>query len=304
MDVSFSNSDFGQLRAFAMVASLGSFTRAAASLGVSASALSQTIRLLETRLGVRLLHRTTRQVSLTEAGERLFQRVRPAVEALGAALGDARQAQTRPAGTVRVHSFRFPATRFISPILKQFARDYPDIVLDITLDDEVVDIVAGRFDVALRIGEVIERDMIAVRLGPDLTQIAVASPEYLAAHGVPLHPRDLAAHRCIGWRWPGHQRDYKWEFAEAGKWFEVGVTGPVVSSAKEFGVAAAIEGIGIAFVVREMVAEAIEAGKLVPLLEDFAGPFPGYSLCYPAQRQMAPALRVFVDAVVAHARGG
>jgi DNA-binding transcriptional LysR family regulator len=285
-----------------MVASLGSFSRAATILGVSASALSQTIRLLEANVGVRLLHRTTRHVSLTEAGETLFRRVRPAVEELGAALGDARHARSRPAGTVRVHSFRYPAIKFISPILKNFVSDYPDIVLDITLDDEVVDIVVGRFDVGLRIGEVIERDLVAIRLGPDIAQIAVASPVYLAVHGVPKHPRDLAAHSCIGWRWPGQERAYKWEFFEAGKWFEVSVTGPVISSAKDFGLQAAIDGVGIAFTVREIAAEAIALGKLVPLLEDWAGPFPGYFLCYPAQRQMAPALRAFVDAVCTDAR--
>lgn len=186
MDISLSSSEFGQLRAFAMVAALGSFSRAAAKLGVSASALSQTVQVLEARIGVRLLHRTTRSVSLTEAGESLIVRVRPAMEALTAALDDTRRNRTRPAGTSRVHSFRFPATRFISPILAPFSAEYPDITLDITLDDEVADIVAGRFDVALRIGEVIERDMIAVRLGPDISQIAVASPAYLAANGTPL----------------------------------------------------------------------------------------------------------------------
>lgn len=304
MDTLPTTSDFGQLRAFAAVASLRSFSRAAALLGVTSSALSQTIRGLEERLAVRLLNRTTRSVSLTQAGELLFARVRPAVEEIGAALGDAQRHGARPAGIVRVHSFRFPATRFITPLLAAFSAAYPEITLDITLDDEVVDMVAGGYDAAIRIGEVIERDMIAVRLSPDISQIAVAAPGYLAKHGTPRHPRDLAAHRCIGWRWPGHERVYEWEFFEDGKWFEVAVKGPLIASAKEFGLQAAIDGVGIAFTVREMAEPAIADGRLVPLLEEWAAPFPGYFLCYPAQRQMAPALRAFIDAICGHARAG
>lgn len=166
-----------------------------------------------------------------------------------------------------------------------------------------MDIVAGRFDVALWIGEVIQKDMIALQLSQELSQIAVASPDYLRRHGAPAHPRELAFHHCIGWRWPGHERVYAWEFYENGKWFEVEVSGPLISSTKKFGTEAAINGFGIAFIVREMAAKAIAAGSLVPLLEEWAGPFPGYRLYYPAQRQMAPALRAFVDAVCAYARG-
>jgi DNA-binding transcriptional LysR family regulator len=297
-----SNSDFGQLRAFAAVASLRSFSRAAALLGVSASAVSQTVRGLEERVGIQLLNRTTRSVSLTQAGELLFARVRPAVAEIGAALGDAQRYGARPAGTVRVHSFRFSAARFITPILAEFSAAYPEITLDITLNDEVVDIVGSGFDAAIRIGELIERDMVAVRLSPDLSQIAVAAPDYLAQYGTPRHPRDLAAHRCIGWRWPGRDRVYEWEFFEDGKWFEVAVKGPLIASDKEFGLKAAIDGAGIAFTIREMAEAAIADGRLVPLLEQWAAPFPGYFLCYPAQRQMAPALRAFIDAVCGHVR--
>jgi DNA-binding transcriptional LysR family regulator len=297
-----SNSDFGQLRAFATVASLRSFSRAAALLGVSASAVSQTVRGLEERVGIQLLNRTTRSVSLTQAGELLFARVRPAVAEIGAALGDAQRYGARPAGTVRVHSFRFSAARFITPILAEFSAAYPEITLDITLNDEVVDIVGSGFDAAIRIGELIERDMVAVRLSPDLSQIAVAAPDYLAQYGTPRHPRDLAAHRCVGWRWPGRDRVYEWEFFEDGKWFEVAVKGPLIASDKEFGLKAAIDGAGIAFTIREMAEAAIADGRLVPLLEQWAAPFPGYFLCYPAQRQMAPALRAFIDAVCGHVR--
>jgi DNA-binding transcriptional LysR family regulator len=297
-----SNSDFGQLRAFAAVASLRSFSRAAALLGVSASALSQSVRGLEERVGIQLLNRTTRSVSLTQAGELLFARVRPAVAEIGAALGDAQRYGARPAGTVRVLSFRFSAARFITPILAEFSAAYPEITLDITLNDEVVDIVGSGFDAAIRIGELIERDMVAVRLSPDLSQIAVAAPDYLTQYGTPRHPRDLAAHRCVGWRWPGRDRVYEWEFFEDGKWFEVAVKGPLIASDKEFGLKAAIDGAGIAFTIREMAEASIADGRLVPLLEQWAAPFPGYFLCYPAQRQMAPALRAFIDAVCGHVR--
>jgi DNA-binding transcriptional LysR family regulator len=297
-----SNSDFGQLRAFAAVASLRSFSRAAALLGVSASAVSQSVRGLEERVGIQLLNRTTRSVSLTQAGELLFARVRPAVAEIGAALGDAQRYGARPAGTVRVLSFRFSAARFITPILAEFSAAYPEITLDITLNDEVVDIVGSGFDAAIRIGELIERDMVAVRLSPDLSQIAVAAPDYLAQYGTPRHPRDLAAHRCVGWRLPGRDRVYEWEFFEDGKWFEVAVKGPLIASDKEFGLKAAIDGAGIAFTIREMAEAAIADGRLVPLLEQWAAPFPGYFLCYPAQRQMAPALRAFIDAVCGHVR--
>jgi DNA-binding transcriptional LysR family regulator len=193
---------------------------------------------------------------------------------------------------------------YLDPILMDFAERYPDVVLDITLDDEVVDVVAGGFDAALRIGEVIERDLIAVRLGPDLRQIAVASPDYLAKHGRPAHPRDLVDHRCIRWRWSGHTTPYAWEFFEAGSWFSVTVEGPLIVSDKEMALRATLQGIGIGFPVEDTVAGHIGAGQLVPLLQDWSAPFPGMFLCYPQQRQMAPALRGFIDTVRSRATPG
>jgi DNA-binding transcriptional LysR family regulator len=189
-------------------------------------------------------------------------------------------------------------------MLRAFHEKYPDVVLDITLDDEVVDVVAGGYDAAIRIGEVIERDMIAIKLGGDLRQIAVASPEYLARRGTPEHPRDLTSHSCIGWRWPGHERPYDWEFFEDGKWFEVAVEGPIIANSKEFGLQAALDGLGIAFATDYFVGPHIAAGRLVPLLERWSAPFPGYYLCYPERRQMAPILRAFIDAVRAVAAEG
>ncbi|KGM32862.1 LysR family transcriptional regulator [Inquilinus limosus] len=297
MDTLLSGSDYNQLRAFVAVGELLSFSRAAETLGVSPSALSQMVRGFEERVGVRLLHRTTRSVALTEAGETLFRRVRPVVSELGDAIGQVRRSRERPAGTVRIHAFRSAAETYLDPILPGFALAYPDVVLDITLDDKVVDIVAGGFDAAIRIGEVIEHDMVAVRLGPEMRQIAVAAPDYLAAHGRPEHPRDLVRHRCIRWRWPGHATPYAWEFFEDGRWFSVAVGGPLIVDDKQMARRAALRGIGIGFAVEQAVAADIAAGRLVPLLERWSAPFPGLFLCYPQQRQMAPALRAFIDAV-------
>ncbi|WP_061937638.1 LysR family transcriptional regulator [Aureimonas sp. AU22] len=293
------SSEFGALRAFAAVAETLSFSRAAEVLGVSPSSLSQSVRGLEERVGTQLLNRTTRSVSLTEAGRMLFEQIRPAIVDLGTALERLRATDGRPVGTVRVHAFRIAAELFLAPLLAQFARDYPEVVLDVTLDDNVVDIVANGFDAAIRLGETVERDMVAIRLGSELRQIAVASPDYLATFGAPTTPRDLPNHRCIRWRWPGHKAPYAWEFNDCGRWFAVAVDGPLIASSREFGIAAAIDGVGIAFAVEEAVAPFIRDGRLVPLLRTWSAPFPGFFLCYPQQRHMSPALRAFVDTVKA-----
>jgi DNA-binding transcriptional LysR family regulator len=292
-----SSSDFNQLRAFVAVAGSLNFSRAAEKLGVSSSALSQMVRGLEARVGVNLLNRTTRSVSLTEAGAKLLERVKPAVEQLGEALGETSERRAHPAGTVRMHCFRTAAELYLTPMLRAFGDAYPQVVLDVTLDDAVVDIVAEGYDVAIRIGEVIDKDLVAVKLGPDLRQTAVASPEYLARRGAPAHPRDLLTHSCIGWRWPGQKTPYRWEFMENGKWFEVAVEGPIVSNEKAFGVQAAIDGLGIAFASEHLINVPISEGRLVPVLEAWSARFPGYYLCYPAQRRMAPALRALIDAI-------
>ncbi|WP_428483583.1 LysR family transcriptional regulator [Rhodopila sp.] len=292
-----STSDFGQLRAFIAVGEELSFSRAAAVLSVSPSALSQMVRGFETRVGLRLLNRTTRSVSLTEAGEVLLRRLRPAVFDLGAAVEQASQSRGRPAGRVRVHAFRVAAKLFLTPMLRSFNDAYPDIVLDITLDDAVVDMVKSGYDVAIRVGEVIERDMIAVRLGPDLRQVVVASPDYLARHGAPSDPGGLKHHRCIRWHWPGQATPYDWEFWDGKRWFGVAVDGPLIVNSRDLESQAALAGVGLAFVVEEMVAPLIAEGRLVPLMQQWSAPFPGFFLCYPEQRQMVPALRAFIDQV-------
>lgn len=297
MDALLPGSDYNQLRAFVAVAELLSFSRAAEMLGVSPSALSQMVRGLEERVGVRLLNRTTRSVALTDAGENLIRRVRPAVAELGEAMGQMRRQARSPAGTVRVHASRMAAERYLTPVLGRFAIDFPDVVLDITLDDAVVDMVAGGYDAAIRIGETIERDMVAVRLGPELRQVAVASPGYLASHGTPKHPRDLVDHSCIRWRWPGRQHPYAWEFFEDGAWFEVAVDGPLIVNDKDVALAAALQGTGIAFAVEHSARRHLASGALVALLEPWSAPFAGHFLCYPSVRQMAPALRALIDTV-------
>lgn len=295
MDIPISASDFAQLRAFLAVGESSSFSRAADRLGVTPSALSQLVRAFEERVGVRLLNRTTRSVALTDAGRTLFQRLSPAVSDMGAALGDIGRYRDSPTGMVRVHASLYAGELYLEPALASFHAAFPDVTLDITVEDEAVDLVAGGFDVAIRIGELIDRDMIAVRLGPDLRQIAIASPAYVEQRGIPASPRDLVAHRCIRWRWPGHSGTYNWEFWENGGWFEVAVDGPLIVNSKEMAVKAAIDGIGIAFTPSGLAAAAIAEGKLVAMLERWAGPFPGHHLCYPRQRQMAPALRAFID---------
>lgn len=297
MDSPLSSADYNQLRAFVAVAEALSFSRAAEMLGVTPSALSQTLRGLETSVGVRLLHRTTRSVSLTSAGERLLQDAAPSIQGLREAMDGLRRNGGRPSGRLRIHTFRSAAENYIEPMLGTFARECPDVVLDITLDDEVVDVVGGGYDAALRLGEVIERDMVAVPLGPSMRQLAAASPDYLARHGVPMHPRDLLRHRCIRWRWPGQPHPFPWEFFEDGAWFEVNADGPLVVSDKGLAIRAAVQSVGICFTVEYALLPSFRSGELVPLLEPWAQPFPGMYLCYPQQRQMAPALRAFIDAV-------
>jgi DNA-binding transcriptional LysR family regulator len=212
------------------------------------------------------------------------------------ALDGVRPTSGRPSGTVRVHAFRIAAELFLAPMLASFARDFPEIVLDITLDDTVVDLVTGGFDVAIRVGEVIERDMVAAPIGPELRQLAVASPAYLAEHGTPEKPQDLLAHRCIRRRWPGQTVPYAWEFKEeSGRWFSLPVDGPLIVNARDFGVSAAVNGVGIAFAIEEAVARHVSEGRLVPLLKRWSWAFSGFSLWYPRHEHMAPEVKALVD---------
>lgn len=290
------STDFAQLRAFVAVGDALNFSRAAEALGVTPSALSQLVRGLEQRVGVRLLNRSTRSVSLTEPGQALLARVKPAVFTLGEAIAQVKKSGEKPSGVVRIHSFRSAADTFLQPMLATFHASFPDVVLDLTLDDEVIDIVAEGYDVAIRLGEVIEKDMVAVRIGADLRQLVVGSPDYLKRRGTPQSPKDLRDHSCIRWRWPGDSI-YNWEFHDGERWFSVAVEGPLIVNDKKVAIEAAAAGVGLTFAVERLVAPYITSGRLVPLLEKWCAPFPGFFVCYPEQRQMAPAVRAFIDAV-------
>ncbi|QEL26411.1 LysR family transcriptional regulator [Bosea sp. F3-2] len=290
-------SEFAQLRTFVTVAEQLSFTRAAERLGITPSSLSQTIRSLEERLGIRLLNRTTRSVALTPAGEALLLRLRPAMDEIGAALESAIRFRDTPSGTVRVHAARQAAQTFITPMLGTFSRSYPEIIVDVTVDDAVVDIVSGGWDVAIRPGEVVERDMIAVEIGGALCQHPVATPTYIAEHGVPETPEQLLDHNCIRWRWSGHSLPYAWEFYRDGNWFELVVKGSIIANDRGMMLAACLDDAGIAFATNRETDHLIAAGRLVKMLDAYCEPYPGFFLCYPRQRQMAPALRAFIDAV-------
>ena len=288
-------SDFAELQALSAVARTGSFSAAAAELRMSRSALSQTVRKLEDRLGVLLLNRTTRSVSPTEAGAALLRDFDPAAAEIEGAVRTAQEAGGRVAGRLCIHTQRLAYETILAPALHAFLDAYPGVTLDVKIDDAVIDITANGFDAGLRLGELLDQDVIAVRLGNDLRQVAMASPDYLARHGVPQAPRDLLGHRCIAFRWPGRDAIYDWEFAEEGGWFSLAVTGPLVLSEQRATVEAAVEGVGIAFWAESAVRPLVDAGRLVLLLKRWAAPFPGFSLYYPRQRQRSPALRALVD---------
>jgi DNA-binding transcriptional LysR family regulator len=290
--------DFANLNAFAAVVEHRSFVRAAAHLGITPSALSQTIRQLEERLGVRLLNRTTRSVAPTAAGERLYQRLRPAVDELDAAVTEAVSTRDRPAGMLRINAPRTAVMGLIAPRLGRFYRDNPGVILDVTVDDALTDIVAGRFDAGLRLGELLEKDMIAVRLTGEMEMMAVASADYLARHGTPETPDELHSHACLNWRWPTDGSLYRWEFEEDGREYEISVNGPIIANDIELVLQAALQGIGIAYTSHEWIEGWLKDGKLVRVLERYSPKFPGIYLYHPSRRQQPPALRAFIDCLL------
>ena len=290
-------SDYAELRAFAAIIDHGTFARAAAHLGMSASALSQTIRNLEERMGIRLLNRTTRSVSPSEAGARLLARLRPALSELDAAVEDVQALRDRPSGLLRINASRIAAFRQLSPILAAFHRAYPNIVVDIMVEDKLVDIVAGRFDAGIRLGEMMEKDMVSVKLGGELTMMVVAAPDYLERSGVPQVPRDLLDHACVNFRWPTDGSLYRWEFERGAEKVDAAVTGPLIVTEPEIAVQAVLEGIGIGYFFEHQVGPHVREGRLVRVLTDWTPSFPGFHLYYPSRRQMAPPLRAFVDFV-------
>ncbi|PYQ09168.1 MAG: LysR family transcriptional regulator [Acidobacteria bacterium] len=285
------------LAAFAAVADERSFTRAAVRLGVSTSALSHAVRGLEERLGVRLLARTTRTVAPTEAGERLLARLRPALENINGALTEVGRLRAKPAGVVRLIAPPLAVAMTVSPKLARFTRDNPEVVLDITTDDDSRrDLVAARFDAGIHLGEFLQRDMVAVRVSGEQRAAIVAAPSYFDLHPKPRTPRDLTAHRCINYRM-GAGGVYRWEFEKRGKPVTVSVSGPLIVDDVELVVRAALDGLGLAFLFEEPAGQHIARGKLVRVLEDWCPPFAGFFLYYPSRRQQPAALQALVDAL-------
>jgi DNA-binding transcriptional LysR family regulator len=286
--------DLSALSAFLAVAEERSFTRAARRVGVSPSAISHAMRGLEEAIGVRLLSRTTRSVAPTDAGEHLLARLRPALTDIREAVAQVSGLRNTPAGRVRLLLPRLAIKSVLAPKLGQFARDYPDVVLDITTDDSRMDIVAGGFDAGIHFGEYIEKDMIAVRVSPDHKPAIVGSPEYFRSHRMPKSPRDLPGHRCINFR-HGSAGIYKWEFEKGKKSLSVAVGGPLVVDDLEIVIRAALDGVGLAYMSEADAAPHLASGALVQVLQHWCQPFPGYFIYYPSRRQQPAALSALIN---------
>lgn len=287
----------GDLMAFMAVARERSFTRAAARLGVSQSALSHTMRGLESRLGVRLLTRTTRSVSPTDAGLRLIERVGPRLEEIEAEIDALGALRDKPAGTVRLTCSDHAANTILLPKLADFLPRYPDIHVEIVVDYGLTNIVAERYDAGVRYGEQVEKDMIAVRVGPDARMATVAAPAYFSRHPKPVSPHDLTEHVCINIRLPTYGGLYAWEYEKNGRALNVRVTGQVIVNGLPQTIGALIGGLGIAHVPEDAVRPLLAEGKLVRVLEDWCPSFPGFYLYYPSRRQPSPAFSLLVEAL-------
>ena len=289
--------DWGSLAAFAVVAEEKSFTRAAARLGVSASALSHTMRRLEERLRIRLLARSTRSVSTTEAGERLLARLGPAMEEISGAVEDLGRLLDRPSGRVRITASRSAAQMVIAPALPRFIQRHPEIVLEVLIEPRLTNIVAQRFDAGIRLGESLEKDVVAVPVTGPLRMAVVGSPRYFATHPAPFTPHDLRRHRCINFRLPSAGTIYKWEFEKGRHKIDVAVDGQLVFDDEAMALDAALAGMGLAYLFEDPARSFIRSGALSRVLEDWCPPFPGFFLYYPGRRQASPALAAFIDAI-------
>ena len=285
------------LFAFVAVAKERSFTKAAAKLGVSQSALSHSIRGLEERLGVSLLTRTTRSVAPTEAGERLLGAVSPRLEEIDTELAALSELRSKPAGTIRITTGEHAAQSILWPALAKLLPDYPDIKVEIIVDYGLTDIVAERFDAGVRLGEQVARDMIAVRIGPEMRMAVVAAPSYFAKRKRPRTPQELTAHTCINLRLPTYGGLYAWEFEKGGRELKVRVDGQFVFNNIGLILDAASAGFGLAYLPEDQVKAHLAKGWLIQILSDWCPPFPGYHLYYPSRRQPAPAFALLVDAL-------
>lgn len=291
------SNDFNDLVAFVAVARARSFTKAAAQLGVSQSALSHKIRGLETRLGIRLLTRTTRSVSATEAGERLLQTVAPRLEEIESELAELSALRDKPAGLIRITTAEHAADAVLWPRLKTFLPDYPDIRVEINVNYGMTDIVEQRFDAGVRLGNQLEKDMVAVRIGPDFRVMVVGSPSYFAGKPIPVIPQDLSSHNCINLRLPTHDSFLAWEFENEGHVLRAHVKGQLAFNIGSHILRAALSGCGLAYLPEDMVAAHVAAGELIGVLDEWCKPFPGYHLYFPSRRQSSPAFNLLVDAL-------
>ena len=289
--------DLNDLVAFLAVARERSFTRAAAQLGVSQSALSQTLRGLEARLGLRLLTRTTRSVAPTEAGERLLRAAGPRLDEIDAELAALSDLRDRPTGTIRITAHDHAVRTVLWPALKRLLPEYPEVKVEVAVSAGLTDIVAERFDAGIRTGEMVAKDMVAVRIGPDMRSAVVGAPAYLAGRGQPKTPQDLTGHACINLRLPTLGGLYAWEFEKAGREMQARVEGQLVFNESAPMLDAALAGFGLAYLPEDSVREHLDDGRLVRVLADWCPAYPGYHLYYPSRRQPTPAFSLLVDAL-------
>lgn len=287
--------NLNDLAAFGTVARERSFTRAAAKLRVSPSALSQTVRNLEERLGIRLLTRTTRSVAPTEAGERLLRTITPRFEEIEAELAALSELRDKPAGTVRITTGEHPAISILQPALKRILPDYPDIQVEIIIDYGLTDIVAEGFDAGVRMGEQVAKDMIAVPIGPQIRMAVVASPAYFERHPIPKTPQDMTAHNCINTRLPTYGGVFSWGLEKKGREVKVRGEGQLIFNSLAMRLSSALDGLGVAYMPEDHALSYIADGRLVRVLEDWCPRFPGYHLYYPSRRQQSPALALLAD---------
>jgi len=294
--------ELGDLTAFLAVAEERSFTRAAAKLGTSQSALSHTVRRLEGRLGLRLLTRTTRSVAPTEAGERLLETLRPALDEIDTRLAALSELRDKPAGTIRITTGQHAAETILWPALLRLLPHYPDVRVELSIDQALTDIVTERYDAGVRLGEQVAKDMIAVRIGPDMRMAVVGAPSYFATHPTPKTPHDLTRHTCINLRLPTLGGLYAWEFEKLGRELNVRVDGQLVFNDMPMVLKAATEGFGLAFVMEDQAQQLVNDGLLVRVLTDWCPSFSGYHLYYPSRRQLAPAFALLVESL--RYRGG
>ncbi len=285
------------LLAFRAVAQARSFTRAAAQIGVSPSALSHTIRALEERLGLRLLTRTTRSVVPSEAGEHLLGAIGPHFDGIEAELAALSELRDKPAGAIRITTGIHAAQAIVWPAVTKLLPVYPDIQVEISVHSGFIDIVEERFDAGVRLGETIAQDMVAVRIGPDMRMAAVGSPAYFSARKPPRSPQDLAQHNCVNLRFPTRGGLYAWEFEKSGRALNVRLEGQLIVNEIALALQAALDGLGIAYLPEDYVHADIEARRLMRVLESWCPPFPGYHLYYPSRRHQSPAFTLLVEAL-------